>query len=162
MLKHLFHVLLLIGICHHTAAAQILGRNKKVTVPAGTPLVVEINESRTSDELVLNAPIQMRVRDAVSVEGHTIIPAGASAVGLVEEITHATADIPAYIRVRAAWAVAVDGQTIGLRCDRTFVAAQENMPASVPFGKILFAWVNEDWKVQFKLGFCQIKAIWYF
>jgi hypothetical protein len=160
MLKHLFHVLLLMVICHHTAAAQILGRNKKVTVPAGTLLIVEINASGTSDELVLNDPIQVRVRDAIRVGGHTIIPTGASAIGLVEEITHATADIPAYIGGRATWAVA--GQTIGLWGDRTFVAMKENRPASMPFGKILFAWVNEDWKVRFKLGFCQIKAVWYF
>jgi hypothetical protein len=56
---------------------------REVTVPAGTVLPVELQTTIASDESRVEDPVRARVRQAVVIDGVTVIPAGSPITGVV-------------------------------------------------------------------------------
>lgn len=57
-----------------------------VTIPAGTALPLELTSAVSSETAQVEAPVSARLRRAVTVDGETILPAGAVVNGEVSEV----------------------------------------------------------------------------
>ena len=62
---------------------------KEVTVPQGTALPLELETALSSETARVETPVRARLRQAVVVDGHTAIPAGAIMTGEVTEVERA-------------------------------------------------------------------------
>ena len=62
---------------------------KEVTVPQGTALPLELETALSSETAHIETPVRARLRQAVVVDGHTAIPAGAVVTGVVTEVERA-------------------------------------------------------------------------
>jgi hypothetical protein len=62
---------------------------REVTVPANTTLPLELTTALSSETAQIETPVRARVRNAVVVDGYTVIPAGATVVGEVFEVERA-------------------------------------------------------------------------
>jgi hypothetical protein len=56
---------------------------REVTIPAGTVLAVELETTVASDQSRVEDPVRARVREAVAVDGITVVPAGSAMTGVV-------------------------------------------------------------------------------
>ena len=59
---------------------------REVTVPAGTVLPLELLTPLASDTAQIETPVRARVRESISVNGFTAIPAGSTLIGVVTEV----------------------------------------------------------------------------
>lgn len=62
---------------------------REVTVPAGTALALELMTPLSSETAQVETPVRARVRQAVTIDGDTAIPAGSTLVGEVAEVERA-------------------------------------------------------------------------
>ena len=62
---------------------------REVTVPAGTALPLELMTALTSETAIVEAPVRAQLRQALVVDGHTALPAGAVLSGNVIEVARA-------------------------------------------------------------------------
>ena len=62
---------------------------KEVTLPQGTALPLELETALSSETAHVETPVRARLRQAVVVDGHTAIPAGAVVTGVVTEVERA-------------------------------------------------------------------------
>ncbi|MCB0534841.1 MAG: hypothetical protein KDD14_21730 [Saprospiraceae bacterium] len=87
---------------------------KKVTLPAGTLVLLETAESFPSDQLTIGKNLQFKVRMDVMAENWIAIPTGAIALGRVKALNTATFNSPAEVTIELQYVQAVDGQMIAL------------------------------------------------
>ena len=87
---------------------------KKVTLPAGTLVMLETAESFPSDQLTIGKNLQFKVRMDVMAENWIAIPTGAIALGRVKALNTATFNSPAEVTIELQYVQAVDGQMIAL------------------------------------------------
>jgi len=59
---------------------------REVTIPAGTTLRLDLASSLASDTSKVEDAVSARVREAVVVNGQTVVPAGASLAGVVTDV----------------------------------------------------------------------------
>ena len=69
-----------------TAPAPARARWREVTLPANTALALEITTALSSETATVEAPVQARLRTAVSVDGDTVLPAGTVLHGQVTDV----------------------------------------------------------------------------
>jgi hypothetical protein len=62
---------------------------REVTVPAGTSLSLELQTALSSETAKIEMPVRARLREAVEVDGYTVLPAGAVLVGNVTDVDRA-------------------------------------------------------------------------
>jgi hypothetical protein len=62
---------------------------RELTVPAGTALPLELTTALTSETAQVETPVQARLREAISVDGVTVIPAGSTFWGSVTDVERA-------------------------------------------------------------------------
>ncbi len=62
---------------------------REVTVPTGTALALELTTALTSATAQVETPVQARLREAISVDGVTVIPAGSTFSGAVTDVERA-------------------------------------------------------------------------
>ena len=62
---------------------------REVTVPAGTALSLELQTALSSETAKVETPVRARLREAVEVDGYTVLPAGAVLVGNVTDVDRA-------------------------------------------------------------------------
>ncbi len=86
------------------AAELRVARWKDVTVPAGTTIDATLETDVGSDVSRLEGPVSARVSDAVTIDGTTVIPAGAALSGSIVSVRR-----PAKVKGRAS---------VGFRFDR--------------------------------------------
>jgi len=60
-----------------------------VTIPAGTALPLELTTAVSSETAQVETPVSARLRRAVSIDGETVLPAGAVVNGEVSEVDRA-------------------------------------------------------------------------
>ena len=68
------------------AVAKVLPVYKDVTIPAGTTLRLDLASSIASDTSKVEDAVNAKVREAVVVDGQTVVPAGASLAGVVTDV----------------------------------------------------------------------------
>jgi hypothetical protein len=62
---------------------------REQTLPSGTSLPLELTTALSSASAAVETPVQARVRQAVTVDGYTAIPAGAVLTGTVTDVASA-------------------------------------------------------------------------
>lgn len=97
------------------AAPAPVARVREITLPAGTPLALELTSAVSSETAQVETPVSARVRQAVVVNGVTAIPAGATVNGEVIDV-----DRPGRVQGRARLglrftSVVVDGERQSIR-----------------------------------------------
>jgi hypothetical protein len=88
---------------------------RTVTIPAGTDLPLELTTAVSTETATVEMPVSARLRRSVSVDGVTVLPAGATVNGEVSEV-----DRPGRVQGRARLAlrftsVTVDGRREDIR-----------------------------------------------
>jgi len=68
------------------AVAKVIPVYKDVTIPAGTTLRLDLASSIASDTSKVEDAVRATVREAVVVDGKTVVPAGASLAGVVTDV----------------------------------------------------------------------------
>ena len=68
------------------AVAKVIPVYRDVTIPAGTILRLDLASSIASDTSKVEDAVNARVREAVIVDGQTVVPAGASLAGVVTDV----------------------------------------------------------------------------
>ena len=68
------------------AVAKVIPVYREVTIPAGTILRLDLASSIASDTSKVEDAVSARVREAVVVDGKTVVPAGASLAGVVTDV----------------------------------------------------------------------------
>src|SRR6185436_18261292 len=66
--------------------AKVIPVYKEVTIPAGTTLRLDLASSIASDTSKVEDAVRATVREAVVVDGKTVVPAGASLAGVVTDV----------------------------------------------------------------------------
>jgi hypothetical protein len=74
------------GVLERAAAAVNLPRYREVTVPAGTTLSLELKSAVGSDSSSIEDTVRAELRQAITVEGREVLPAGAEVVGHVTDV----------------------------------------------------------------------------
>ncbi len=80
---------------------------REVTLPAGTSLPLELTTALSSETATVEAPVRARLRQAVTVDGVTVIPAGTILVGEVTDVAR-----PGRVQGRARLTIAFNEATV--------------------------------------------------
>jgi hypothetical protein len=83
---------------------------RTVTIPAGTELPLELTTAVSTETASVEMPVSARLRRAVSVDGVTVLPAGATVNGEVIEV-----DRPGRVQGRARLGLRFTSVTVGGR-----------------------------------------------
>ena len=68
------------------AVAKVIPVYREVTIPAGTTLRLDLASSIASDTSKVEDAVSAKVREAVVIDGKTVVPAGASLAGVVTDV----------------------------------------------------------------------------
>jgi hypothetical protein len=71
------------------APARRVPTFRELTLPSGTSLPLELTTALSSETAAVETPVRARVREAVTVDGYTAIPAGAVLTGTVTDVASA-------------------------------------------------------------------------
>ena len=121
----------------------------KVTLSAGTLVILETSERFASDEVTVGKILQFRVRTDVMAEREIAIRSGALALGRVKSIEPSTYNNPEEIRIELQYVQTVDGQTIPLSGQEQSLRGQfTGQGTTVEAGTSITAFVMNDVKVK--------------
>ncbi len=124
-----------------------------VTVYAGTPVYLELNQHVSSAELEVGYTVEFLVRSNVTVDGKVVIAAGSIAEGRVTRLVKACGrrcnERCPLIVINAESVQAVDGQRIYLRSIPFKVKGDcyNGQPAKAPLGSAVSARILNNIKV---------------
>lgn len=71
------------------APAPVLPEYREVTIPAGTALPLEMTSTVSSESAQVEAPVSAKLRNALTINGETAIPAGTVVRGTVTDVERA-------------------------------------------------------------------------
>jgi hypothetical protein len=115
---------------------------KKCTLPAGTLVILQTNESGASDAATVGKLINFTVQTDVMAEKEVVIRTGALAIGRVKAIQPATFNSAAQLTIELQHVQAVDGQMISLNGnEQTIQGAFPNQGAGFNPGAMITAQV---------------------
>ena len=124
---------------------------RKVTLKAGTIVILETNETFNSDNVTVGQALSFKVRTNVVVDGETTIRTGAMASGRVKKIAETTYNAPAKITIELQYVQAVDGQMVALDGDPlTIEGTYPNEGSQVKTATTITARVMNDIKIRTK------------
>jgi hypothetical protein len=115
------------------------------TLPSGTSVMLELNESLHSHELSVGDPVKLTVSMNVTVQGTVLIRYHAAALGKVTRVTAPTYNYPATVEIKATQVQTVDDRMIPL--NGTPLLCKGIMPGetfTVSPGKTLEAYVLQN------------------
>jgi len=130
---------------------NIAAFNKKVTLKAGTIIMLETAESLQSNRMSVGQLIQFKVKTDVYAEGKLVVRTGALALGRVKNIQKATYNNPEFLTIEITTVQAVDGQTITLNStEQTIKGVYAGQGSTMQKGTMISANVMNDYEVKFK------------
>lgn len=74
------------GILSRAAAAVGIPQYREVTVPAGTTLRLQLRSALASDSSRVEDAVRAELRQAITIDGREVVPAGAEVVGSVTDV----------------------------------------------------------------------------
>lgn len=80
-------ILMAAALAVPAANASAGGRDREITIPAGTPITIELRSRVASNSSHVEDPVSAVLRRSLVVNGVTVVPAGASLSGVVTEAT---------------------------------------------------------------------------
>ena len=90
------------------ALAKVIPVYREVTIPAGTTLRLDLTSSIASDTSKVEDAVSATVREAVVVDGQTVVPMGASLAGVVTDVADS-----GRVKGRARIAYRFNSMTVG-------------------------------------------------
>ena len=121
----------------------------KVTLPAGTLVLLETSERFASDQATVGKVLQFRVRTDVKAENDIAIRTGALALGRVKAIEPATYNHPEELRIELQYVQTVDGQMIPLSGQEQSLRGQfTGQGTAVEAGTSITAFVMNEVRVK--------------
>jgi len=122
---------------------------KKVTLSAGTMILLETNEAFSSDQATVGQILNFKVRTNVQAQGRTVITTGSMAIGRVKSVSEATFNSPAQITIELQYVQAVDGQMVALNpTEQTLKGLYPNEGTTGNIGFNITAQVMNDIRIK--------------
>lgn len=119
-----------------------------VDLPAGTLVLLEVNEQVKSEQMTVGRIIKCQVMADVVINGKIVIRTGAVATARVKRIKSNTYNEPEELTLTAISAKAVDGQMIALSgIEQTAKGAFPNEPVRLHIGTSLSANVTNNYRI---------------
>lgn len=121
--------------------------DQKVMIPAGTLVMLEVNEIR-STELAVGRKVEMRVAFDVTIKEEVVIKTGAFAVGRIKSIDTGGYSSKASITLELEYVLAVDGTTVPLfGNEQTFLASNPGEPGQSESNGLITAQTRNNIKI---------------
>jgi len=122
---------------------------KKVTLKAGTLVMLETTESLQSRDMTIGQLIQFKVKTNVYANGKLVIRSGALALGRVKSSHKATYNNPEYFTFEMTSVQAVDGQTIELNpTEQTKKGTYSGQGTAIEKGMMVTGNVMNDYRIK--------------
>ncbi len=129
----------------HTNDVVLLPAFKKVTITAGTSILLETAERIGTDQMTVGQLVQMKVKVNVFAEKRVVVTTGAHAIGRIKSISPATYNHPASLTIELVSVQAVDGQQIPLNgLEQSYTGKFSGEGTMVEPGKVITATVMND------------------
>ena len=110
---------------------------QQVTITPGYPITLQFQDSVNAEDVSVGSLVELFVRDAVIIDGETVIAPGADVIGTVREAKdNNVLGIPGSITIDAVSVVAVDGTVIPLQGTIT-AKGKNNTALAVVLGLVL-------------------------
>lgn len=117
----------------------------KVTLPAGTLVILETTSNLRTDQATVGTIIPFRVMTNVTVDGKVVITSGTQAIGRIKHIAPATYNDPAVVRIEVKYVQSVDGQQVMLSTNPIDIQGQfPNQGVSIQVGTVATSNVMND------------------
>jgi hypothetical protein len=127
------------------AAKGAPGPMSKVTLAAGTLVVLETAEKINSDQATVGKTLMFRVRANVVVNGETVIATGAIAIGRVTAIEEGTFNHPGEMKIEVTSVQSVDGQMVALNgAEQSYHGKYNGEGVTVEVGQNILATVMNN------------------
>lgn len=124
-----------------------LGR--KITLPAGTLILMELAEQIESDRMTIGQLVKFKVSTDVTVDGKIAIRTGAFAYGRVKSISPSTYNNPEEINFEVTSVQAVDGQQVALNgADQIIKGQFSGQGTSAKLGTSITATIMNDVEIK--------------
>lgn len=124
---------------------EIMPLPKKVTLPAGTLVLLETTSNLKTDQATVGMIIPFRVTTNVIIDGEVVITSGTAAVGRVKHITPSTYNDPAVIGVEVKHVQSVDGQQVILSTNPIDIQGQfPSQGGTIQVGTVVTSNVMND------------------
>lgn len=121
----------------------------KVTLNAGSLVILETNENLFSPSTTPGKMVQFRVRTNVMAEGKIAIRTGAMAVGRVKTVDAGGFSTAGSVTVELFYVQAVDGQQVPLNGnEQTVNAPAPNDPTTFPINSVFTSQVMNDMDIK--------------
>ncbi|MCO6479431.1 MAG: hypothetical protein J5I94_22545 [Phaeodactylibacter sp.] len=139
-----------------TAAPSEGGVTTMLTLRAGTPVSLTLNQTVSSHDVQIGNTVEFLVRSNVTVNGQVVIAAGSIAEGMVKNVVNPCPDNSckaqcAKLEIVVETVQAVDGQRVFLRSIPFTIKGECcgrcNEPAVANIGAVLSARVQNDIKI---------------
>lgn len=128
---------------------HLLNFPKKVTLPAGTLILLETTEKSDASTMTKGQLLHFKVKTDVIVNGRTLISSGAMATGRIKAVGKPTYNDPGTVTIDVLYVQSVDGQQISTNgTEQTFKSKYAGAPAAIESGASLIAQVTNDTKVK--------------
>lgn len=122
---------------------------RKVTLSAGTLILLELTEKIESSNMTVGQLIKFKVRSNVSVDGKVSVRTGALAIGRVKAISLSTYNNPEELHIEVTSVKAVDGQQISLDGDEQIIKGDfPGQASTAKTGTIITATVRNDVEIK--------------
>ncbi len=119
--------------------------SKKVTLTAGTLVILETTSNLRTDQTTVGSIIPFRVMTNVVVDGLVVIASGTQAIGRVTHINPSTYNDPAVIRIEVKYVQSVDGQQVMLSTNPIDIQGEfPNEGVSIKVGTVATSNVMND------------------
>ena len=135
----------------NTNLCHLFDKKERVTLRAGTLVLLETNEKIFSNEVTVGKTLMFRVRMNVMAEGEVAIATGAIAIGRVKSIQTGTHNVPEEIRLEIQYVQAMDGQQVPLNSnEQSFKAQFTGQGTPADSGLSITAQVMNDLEIKVK------------
>lgn len=123
--------------------------NKKVTLPAGTLILLETTETLDASQMTVGQLIQFKVTTDVIIDEKKVIATGAQATGRVKELNKGTYNNPGTVTIEITNIQSVDGQQINMNgMEQQMKGRYPGQPATIQTGTAISAYVMNDTTVK--------------
>lgn len=151
----IFTTILSIALMSFSTTASMEGEDTMISLRAGTPVSLTLNETVNSQEVQIGHTVEFLVRSNVTVNGQVLIAAGSIAEGMVKNVANPCSngcDIKcAKLEIVVETVQAVDGQRVFLRSIPFTVkgkcCGRCEEPAVANIGAVLSSRVQNDIKI---------------
>jgi hypothetical protein len=119
--------------------------SKKITLPAGTLILLETTETLDASQMTIGQLIQFKIKTDVLVDGEKVVATGAQATGRVKDLSKGTYNSPGTVTIEITYVQAVDGQQVSMNgMEQQLKGYHKGQSATIQTGTAISAYVMND------------------